>query len=126
MKVRAMKWVRGGIMGLVAVALWGLTARCWGQGPVIDSLGRNGVLVCTNLEPGSEAVVEWASSVEGPWTNTWAGLDSVEVDLAGTIRVAVPMFYRVRGVPRFPGMAYLPPGTDGGSWELRAERVWAI
>ena len=84
-------------LGLVALAL-GVWVAAFGQSPVISSFSQNGELVCTNLAAGSLATVEWASSVTGPWTNTWAGLDAVVVDSNGTIQVSVPMFYRVRGV----------------------------
>jgi formylglycine-generating enzyme required for sulfatase activity len=99
------------------------------QLPVITSFSQNGVLVCSNLEPGSVASVEWASSASGPWTN-WAGaagLDAVTVNSNGAITVSVPMFYRVCGVAATnstftsDGMALIPAGTftigdtlDGG------------
>lgn len=86
----------------------------FGQAPVIASFGHNGQLVCTNLEPGSAASVEWASSVDGPWTNSWSALTGVAADSNGVIRLSVPMFYRVRGVPRNPApakLAWIPPGT---------------
>ena len=68
------------------------------QAPVISSFSQNGVLVCTNLQPGTVASVEWASSLSGPWQTNWAGLDTVTVNSNTTISVSVPMFYRVRGV----------------------------
>ncbi len=67
----------------------------------------------------------------GPWTNNWAGLDAVTADTNGTIRVSVPMFYRVRvGVPS--GMALIPAGSftmgdtfsDGWSGELPVHTVY--
>jgi len=67
------------------------------QAPVITSFSLNGELVCSNLVDGSVASVEWASSLDGPWHTDWAGLDTVTVAGDGTIRVSVPMFYRVRG-----------------------------
>ena len=70
------------------------------QNPVITSLTRNGVLVCSNLQTGSVASVEWASEATGPWQTNWAGLDTVAANSNGTISVSVPMFYRVRGVPQ--------------------------
>jgi formylglycine-generating enzyme required for sulfatase activity len=85
-----------------ALALVLDTAPAYGQAPVIASFGSNGELVCTNLLPGTVASVEWAASVTGPWTNTWANLVAVTADTNGAIRVSVPMFYRVRGVPAFP------------------------
>lgn len=101
----------------------------FGQGPVISSFSHNGELVCTNLEPGTLASVEWACSVNGPWTNTWAGLTGVTVASNGQIRVSVPMFYRVRGIPTLTNntppptnMALIPAGTftmgDNGQRDL--------
>ena len=89
-----------------------------GAEPVISSFGENGVLLCTNLAPGTMAVVEWAPSATGPWTNNWAGLDSVRVDSNGVIQVSVPMFYRVRGTNSEAvtnsgplGMVLIPAGS---------------
>jgi formylglycine-generating enzyme required for sulfatase activity len=88
-----------------------------GQLPVITSFSQNGVLVCSNLSPGSVASVQWASSLSGPWQSNWAGLGSVTVASNGLISVSVPMFYRVAGVP-YPtngltpdGMALIPAGA---------------
>ena len=99
-------------LGLVSALSLGATVAALGQ-PVITSFSANGVLACSNLAPGSVAVVEWASSVAGPWTNNWAGLEAVTADANGTIQVSMPMFYRVRGttnnfVPS--GMALIPAG----------------
>lgn len=88
-------------LGLPALAL-GVCVSALGQSPVISSFSQNGELVCTNLLPGTVASVEWASSVAGPWTNNWVGLDAVQVGSNGTIQVSVPMFYRVRGTPSPP------------------------
>lgn len=99
---------------LLAVVVFTLTTMpALGQAPVISSFSQNGQLVCTNLQPASIASVEWASSVLGPWTNAWAGLDAVTVDSNGMIQVSVPMFYRVRGTPPPPppGMALIPGGS---------------
>jgi formylglycine-generating enzyme len=82
--------------------------------PIISSFSQNGELTCINLEPGTPAVVEWASSVNGPWTNNWSGLDAVNVDSNGQIRVSVPMFYRVRGIAQGTvptNMAFIPGGS---------------
>jgi formylglycine-generating enzyme required for sulfatase activity len=99
-------------LGLVALLGVGVTAS--GQSPVISSFSRNGELVCTNLTPGTMSTVEWAPSVNGPWTNTWAGLDSVTVDSNGTIRVSVPMFYRVRSAAAIPaGPFAMGDSSDG-------------
>jgi len=69
---------------------------------VIESFDSNGHLVATGLLPGSIATVEWASSLDGPWTNTWESLSDVLVDSNGHISVDVPMFYRVRGIANQP------------------------
>ena len=114
------------IIGLCALA-FGVTVVAQAAAPVITSFSGNGVLVCSNLAPGSVAVVEWASSVAGPWTNNWAGLDAVTADANGKIQVSVPMFYRVRGTNSVPsGMALIPAGSfvmgdtlgEGSSVEL--------
>jgi formylglycine-generating enzyme required for sulfatase activity len=87
------------------------------QLPVITSFSQNGVLVCSNLSPGSVASVQWASSLSGPWQTNWAGLGAVTADSNGTITVSVPMFYRVLGVAfttnttTADGMALIPAGS---------------
>lgn len=81
---------------------------------VIESMGRNGELTASNLEPGTAATVEWAASVAGPWSDNWAALQAITVNSTGGVRVSVPMFYRVRGVPANPNPArlvWIPPGT---------------
>lgn len=101
------------VAGLLALT----SLAALGQTPVISSFSRNGELICTNLAPGRVAVVEWASSAAGPWTNNWTGLDYIVADSNGVIRVSVPMFYRVRGIPGSSdntnapaGMALIPAG----------------
>jgi formylglycine-generating enzyme required for sulfatase activity len=97
---------------LIALALFAGVRQTAAQLPVITSLSQNGVLVCSNLEAGTVASVEWASSVSGPWSSNWTGLDAVTVNTNGSITVGVPMFYRVRGVAATPaGMACIPAGT---------------
>ena len=105
----------------IVLALLAGVHQAIAQLPVICSFSQNGVLVCTNLQPGTVASVEWASSLSGPWTN-WAGaagLDTVIVTSNATISVSVPMFYRVRGVAKInststttaDGMALIPAGS---------------
>ena len=112
-----MKHIKIKLLGMAgALALVLEAAPAYGQAPVIASFGRNGELVCTNLLPGTVASVEWAASVTGPWTNTWADLAAVTADTNGAIRVSVPMFYRVRGTPPTTnppapaGMVLIPAG----------------
>jgi formylglycine-generating enzyme required for sulfatase activity len=106
-------------IGLCVFAL-GAIMVAQAAAPVITSFSGNGVLVCSNLAPGSVAVVEWASSVTGPWTNNWARLGAVTADSNGMIQVSVPMFYRVRGTNSVsPGT--LPSGMvliPGGSFTM--------
>ena len=89
------------------------------QNPVITSFSQNGVLVCSGLQTGTVASVEWAASLAGPWLTNWASLTAVAVATNGTIQASVPMFYRVRGVAATnaiptntaDGMALIPAGT---------------
>lgn len=115
-------------MGILAAAyLSAGTAAA--QSPVISSFSQNGVLVCTNLQPGTVASVEWAPSLSGPWTN-WAGAIGFDALLAaanGSVTVSVPMFYRVRVLS---DMALIPAGSftmgdslDGDSYALPLHTV---
>src|SRR5580693_7853142 len=92
-------------MHLLALIFLGSIYENLAQQPVA-SLGQNGVLVCTNLIPGSTATIQWASSLQGSWNN----LFSVTVGTNGTIATGVPMFYRVLGVPVRAGMVLIPAG----------------
>lgn len=94
--------------------------RVLAKPPVIVSLNQQGVLVCTNLSPGSIATVAWASTPEGPWLTDLKGLNAITVPTNGSVRVDVPLsstgafFYRVLGVPPFDpdqGMAQIPGGS---------------
>lgn len=85
---------------LVALILGAASTRA--NDVVIESFDSSGHLVATDLLPGSIATVEWASSPDGPWTNTWESLSDVLVDSNGHISVDVPMFYRVRGIAEQP------------------------
>ena len=84
---------------LIVLALVAHSQPGRAQSSIINSFSQNGVLVCSNLAPGSVAAVSWASSLAGPWQSNWTTLNAVTVGTNGTIRVAVPMFYRVLGVP---------------------------
>ncbi len=84
------------------------------QAPVIQSLDRNGELLSAGLQPGTAATVEWAPSLSGLWSDDWTELENVAVDSTGTIRVSVPMFYRVLGIPANPNperLVWIRPGT---------------
>jgi formylglycine-generating enzyme required for sulfatase activity len=87
--------------------------RAAAEPPAITSFSQKGDLVCSNLSPGSQASVQWASSLSGPWQTNWAGLGAVTADSNGMISVSVPMFYRVLGQTNpaiANGMALIPAG----------------
>ena len=63
----------------LALALLAGINHAAAQQPVITSFSQNGVLVCTNLQPGTVASMEWTSSLAGPWQTNWSGLDMVTV-----------------------------------------------
>jgi formylglycine-generating enzyme len=96
----------------ILILLAAAAKPAYGQVPVISSLSQNGTLICTNLTPGASATIEWAPSVTGPWTNTWAGLAGIAVGSSGMIEIRVPMFYRVRSVTNAlpEEMALIPAG----------------
>jgi len=86
--------------------------------PVITSFSQDGVLVCSNLVPGSVATVAWAASVSGPWQTNWPSLTAVTANPNGMIQVSVPMtnvgsaFYRIWNMTNTTpaGMALIPAG----------------
>src|ERR1039458_7969605 len=99
---------------LLALALLAGVHQTLGQAIVINSFSQNGVLVCSGLQTGTVATVQWASSLSGPWQTDWAGLTGVAVSNNGTLTVSVPMFYRVLGVAATnppSGMALIPAGN---------------
>jgi len=84
-----------------------------GQAPVITSFSQNGVLVCSNLYPGSTATVQQASSLIGTWSNLVAMTAGSNQSIVAEVPVIVagaPMFYRVLGVAVPAGMAVIPAG----------------
>jgi hypothetical protein len=102
---------RGPITAILALMVM-VALNAPGQSSIIPSSSQNGVLVCSNLAPGSVAVVEWAPTASGPWTNTWAGLDSVTVASNATVFMSVPRYFRVRGTYYLPpNMVLIPAGS---------------
>jgi len=85
--------------------------------PVITSFRSDGELVCTNLEPGTVAVIECAPTVPGLWESVGGGLEAVTVDSNRTICVHVPIendtrFLRVAQFEAAPAdMALIPAGS---------------
>ncbi len=104
---------------MIGLALLAGVAQTLGQAIVVNSFSQNGVLVCSGLQTGTVATVQWASSLSGPWQTNWNGLTGVAVSNNGTLTVSVPMFYRVLGVASTnaattnvpAGMALIPAGT---------------
>jgi formylglycine-generating enzyme required for sulfatase activity len=89
------------------------------QVPYITSFSPGGLLVCTNLYPGTAAAVYSSSSLTGPW-HTMEGLDSITVASNETIQVNLPVsnqgteFYRVVGIAAInplAGMALIAGGS---------------
>ena len=95
-------------------------ANSFGQQPVIGSLGKSGILECTNLQPGTVASIAQAPSVQGPWSTNWTNNVVSTADSNGTIRISVPIsggaagYYRVLGTPAFRipvDMGFIPAGS---------------
>ena len=76
------------------------------ESDVIESFDQSGVLTFTQQ---SNAVykVEWASTPDGPWRQLF-GVASTNAP-GSTVRVDVPMFYRIQAVPE--GMVLIPAGA---------------
>ena len=101
----------------IGLALVAGVYRAAAQLPVITSFSQNGVLVCSNLNPGSTCTVQWASSLTGSWSNLY----TLTVASNQSVVASVPMFYRVLGVaatnaaptnpPAPSGMALIPAGS---------------
>ena len=120
---------------LLALALLAGAHQTLGQAIVINSFSQNGVLVCSGLQTGTVATVQWASSLSGPWQTNWARLTGVAVSNNGMLTVSVPMFYRVLGVAATnppSGMALIPAGSftmgdtfnEGSNKELPLHTVY--
>src|SRR5882672_3165823 len=100
---------------IIALALLAALYSTQAQNPIITSFSQNGVLVCSNLNAGSVAAVEWASSLAGPWYADWTSLGAITVGTNQQIEVSVPMFYRVHGLTGTnstpAGMVFIPAGS---------------
>ncbi|HEV2329316.1 MAG TPA: SUMF1/EgtB/PvdO family nonheme iron enzyme, partial [Verrucomicrobiae bacterium] len=85
------------------------------------TLSSNGILVCTNLQPGSVATVEFGAAFAGLWGNNWAALNQFTASSSGTIQTTVPVtnhpsgYFRVVELPAptftADGMALIPAGS---------------
>jgi phage shock protein E len=70
----------------------------------IDAWPTNGVLSWSGPATNGSYRVEWAPTVEGPWTASWATLANVPAT-GNRLTAAVPMFYRVVYSPPPPLLA---------------------
>jgi formylglycine-generating enzyme len=124
---RAMR-IKASLLSLILVFLTGIFQIAAQQPIIITSFSQDGVLVCSNLNPGSVAALQWACSLAGPWQTNWTepvNLSAITVDSNGTCIVSVPisadaaLFYRVFGVAatnsasatNVAGMALIPAGS---------------
>lgn len=105
------RWTVIWMLGLAAVAVQ--------TEEIMVSWESNGILVATGMEQGSTCTVEWVSCLTNTFTNADANIvfnDQV-ADSNGIVRLAVPMFYRVRGVSNshVSPDTYLVIDLSGGS-----------
>jgi len=91
------------------------------EGVPVASLARNGELTFACPEPGRTYLVEWASSPDGPWSDSWDGLCRIEPESAPSATVAVPMFYRVRTPALTPTIALVPAAEARALIEAHAD-----
>ena len=109
---------------MTMVGLAAMTARAE---DIVVSWESNGVLKATGMEPGSACMVEWAPRLTETFTNANENIafNDLVADSNGTVRLDVPMFYRVRGVPKAPsGMVLIPAGTNEGSNPLGVDESY--
>ena len=90
--------------------LWAGLATARAQTLPVASLNQNGLLSCTNLNPGSTGQVQWASSLSGPWYTNWTAQNAVIAGSNGSFTISVPMFYRVLGVAATNNSGSAPAG----------------
>jgi hypothetical protein len=64
---------------------------------VISSYSGNGKLSWSNAQDTIQYSVEWASSLNGVWTNSWSMLSAIPAT-SSVYTVDVPMFYRLVAV----------------------------
>jgi formylglycine-generating enzyme required for sulfatase activity len=111
-----MKYLRVPVLpALLAAVLAPLATQA--QAPLPDlhitSMTQNGLLTFAPIPGYTNYVIQWAPSIEGPWSSSWEGLQITQ-PTATAITVSVPMFYRVvaRGTPVAipPGMCFVPGG----------------
>ncbi len=84
------------ILTLCAVAAFMLSSTAeLSSEPVITGLYGNGTLAWADAQyEGSTYKVEWASSLDGNWSDDWSTLSSIQMTNT-EVAVEVPMFFRI-------------------------------
>lgn len=78
---------------------------------VIQSFESTGRIMFTEVASATEYSVEWASSLMGPWTNSWDAMAHLPATGTGVVTAYVPMVYRVVArTTNPPGMTLIPSG----------------
>lgn len=80
---------------------------------VISSFGGNGRLSWSNVQDTTQYSVEWASSLNGVWTNSWSMLSAIPAT-GSVYTVDVPMFYRLVAVTATKLLLHCD-GTNGST-----------
>jgi len=80
----------------VFMLLGGLVVAAMGQTNIeITSFQGNGVVTWTSDATNVSHRIEWASTLDGPWSDSWNGLNAISADTNLEMSASVPMFYRV-------------------------------
>jgi len=89
---------------------------------LIQSFDRSGRLTFNEVPSATVYRVEWSSSPDGPWTDSWNSLNAIVGTGNGSVTCSVPTWYRVVAtVP--PATPPVPPGmvlVPGGSFSMGA------
>lgn len=98
---------------LLIIVLTTLSAYAAKAAEIIVSWETNGVLVAEGMKPGSPVVVEAVSNLGETFSNAATFFDTTYMaDSNGTIRLEIPMFFRVKVPPE--GMVEIPGGINSG------------
>lgn len=75
------------------------TGTAHAEGFKITTFDSNGELTFSTSTNYGSYSVQWASSPDGPWNNSWNGLKALVASGRTSITCRVPMFYRVVATP---------------------------
>ena len=125
-----MKKFKKTIYTVIAIAGCGLMLSSGAQAAeIVVTWESNGVLVAEGLEPGTTGTVEAVSCLGDAFTNAAAFFsDGYIVDSNGTIRLEIPMYFRVSGTLALPleGMVEIPAGINSGTNPLGAGESYQV